>query len=152
MISDLKLELPSNDLFHEQYYTSNDVKAVFITLKTGEYPSKFSHLCNNTSLKWNLAELHITTSNFHFSTPCVYMLFVRGEYVSETSLSSNAYRYLGVIGTKSVSSQRVGESYEYDDVTFVFDYSLSRKDLQLFGNNLMHCKKNKYGSSLCKSK
>lgn len=32
----------------------------------------------------------------------------------------------------------------------VFDYCLSRKELLLFGDNVMKCPKNKYGTSLCK--
>lgn len=73
VISDLSATEVNANIFQEHnYYTSaisKDAKILLLTLKTNKFPKKSSHFCNNTSLKWYLANLHIDSSKFHFSIP-----------------------------------------------------------------------------------
>eukprot|EP01040_Poterioochromonas_malhamensis_P000505 gene505-538_t len=136
--------------FQDQLYeTSEDhgkVKLVFLTLQTGSNPETFSHLCNNSSLVWNLRDLNLKTGEFHFSLPSVAMVFVRGEFIPGTSLESTSYLYLGVIGLHSVMSSNCN----YLEARFVFDEVLTRYAInEYFGANCLRCKKNKYGVAIC---
>ena len=143
----------NSTLFHDHDFymaTGPDTpKIIFLTLKTGENPKSFTHFCNNTSMKWNLEHLHIPHNAYHFGLPGVVMVFARGEFVEGTHLASDKYKYLGIVGVQSVSSGNANGTYEYLSATLIFDYSLSRKELELFGKNIIKCKKNKYGCSLC---
>lgn len=145
-------------VFQGQYYNATNLedgpRLLFLTLQTGDHPKNFTHFCNNTSLKWHLKPLRILSSKVHFRLPSVVMLFVRGEFVEGTSLNSEEYKFVGIVGCQSVSSSHSVEGkydspYIYIDGTLVFDYVLSRADLAHFGNNVMKCKKNRYGCSLC---
>lgn len=122
---------------------------LFLTLETGDHPKNFTHFCNNSSLKWHLADLHLASSDLRVAIPGVFMVFVRGEHVQGTTKTSNTYKYLGLVGLQSMCSGSVGSKHEYLYATLIFDYNLSRKELELFGDNVMRCKKNKYRCSLC---
>lgn len=128
---------------------------LFLTLRTDQRPSLCTHWCNNASLRWHIANLNISPKNFSFSLPDVVMLFVRGEHVPGTSLTSDTYKYMGLVGVQSVSSgskdnNYSADSYIYLDVRLVYDCVLSRNEiLQHLGENNLKCKKNKYGCSLC---
>jgi hypothetical protein len=131
----------------EQFYNGNDeigrnVNLVFLTLQTGDHPKEFTHLCNNSSLKWNIKSLNISSSSQLMSVPNIAMLFVRGKNVEGTSERSEEYKYLGLIGVQSLSSGPNKEG------TYIY-YVVTRKELEWFGDNLMKCKKNKYGCALC---
>mmetsp|Transcript_13197 Transcript_13197/g.13673 ORF Transcript_13197/g.13673 Transcript_13197/m.13673 type:complete len:83 (-) Transcript_13197:37-285(-) len=81
-------------------------------------------------------------------------MFVRGQYVEGTTTTSNNYKCLGLIGVQSTSGHMrggvIGAPHIYLRVTFVFDYFVTRKELETqFGENVMKCKKNKYGCSIC---
>ncbi len=147
-----------DEQFKAQYYRATNVEdgpqLLFLTLQTGEHPKDFTHWCNNTSLRWHLADLKINSRSVNFRLPSVVMLFVRGEHVQGTSLTSAEFKYVGIVGMQSVSSGSLDRSYSSDsyiylDGRLVFDYVLSKKDLSHFGDNVMRCKKNKYGCSLC---
>jgi hypothetical protein len=147
-----------NPVFQGQYYNATNLedgpRLLFLTLQTGDHPKNFTHFCNNTSLKWHLKPLRILSREFHFRLPSVVMLFVRGQFVDGTSLDSEEYKYVGIVGCQSVSSSHSVEGkfdspYIYIDGRLVFDYVLSRADLAHFGDNVMKCKKNRYGCSLC---
>lgn len=140
-----KVEKFRGQLF-ETGETHDQMKIVFITLQTGENPKTFTHLCNHTSLVWNIKDLNVSSREHTFNVPSVVMLFVRGKYIPGTSLEGNEYKYLGLIGIQSLSS----DGSTYNEVKFVFDYVLSRKEIDThFGENCIRCKKNKYGSALC---
>jgi hypothetical protein len=135
--------------FRDQYYLGDDdTKLIFLTLETGAHPKEFTHLCNNASLVWNVKDLML--KSLDMSIPNVVMLFVRGEFVEGTTKTGSTYKYLGLVGIQSTSSGNCGDDgYRCLQVRFVFDYLLTRNELQVFGGNLMKCKKNKYGHSLC---
>lgn len=153
-------------LFQGQLFESpRGLKLIFLTLRTGPNPKTFTHFCNNISLKWNLKDLKIGSSRYQFKLPDVVMLFVRGEHVEGTDLESTSFKYVGLVGLKSVSSSRddsgggrtissplnsvIGGEYILIEASLGFDYVLSKKDLSHFGANVMRCKKNRFGSSLC---
>lgn len=153
-----RLNAQAVDKFKGQLYSTGEehkgTRLVFLTFATGEHPKNFTHICNNTTIKWNLQDLKISSSHYHFGLPDVAMVFVRGKHVEGTTAIGNMYKYLGLVGLQSISSgsgdgSYTSESYIYLQATFVFDYVLTKKELALFGNNIMKCKKNKYGSSLC---
>lgn len=150
VIKDLNLE-EMDGFSHQFYYTPNyQVAVLFIPLSTGPNPKSFSHICNNSSLQWNLQSMHIARSTHFFNLPDVVLVFIQGQYIEGMSLTSSPslYKCLGLVGVKSVSSG--GDPHEYIRVTLVFDYVISRKELlEQFGENVMKCKKNKYGASLC---
>jgi hypothetical protein len=131
-------------------YDGKEVKMVFLTLEYGEHPKTFTHLCNNSCLIWNLQKYDLPSTARLFGIPSVVLLFVRGKFVEGTTENGNMYKYLGPTGIQSTSSGNVNGTYKYLETRFVFNYVLSRKELALFGDNLMKCKKNKYGCSLCK--
>lgn len=130
-------------------YDGKDAILVFLTLEYGDHPKTFTHLCNNAGLKWNLQKYSLPSNSSLFGIPSVVLLFVRGKFVEGTTETGNMYKYLGPTGIKSISSGNVNGTYKYLEVSFTFNYVLSRKELALFGDNLMKCKKNKYGCSLC---
>lgn len=136
------------------YYTSptgDDVKILFLTLETGDHPKDFTHFCNNTSLRWSLQHLKIDSMNYFMKTPSVLMLFVRGEHVAGTTATSDEYKYVGLAGVQSIASGTLGtgSKHYYLYARLIFDYALSRNELLMFGENVIKCKKNKYGCSLC---
>jgi hypothetical protein len=153
------------DQYADQLYQAQkgESQIVFLNLETGDHPKTFTHICNNISLIWNLQSLCIPARCPLFRAPDVVMLFVRGDYVEGTEDNPDQYKYLGLIGIQSLSSGPasdavsrstvskggVGYSIHYQ-VRFVFDHVFSRKELTLFGNNVMKCKKNRYGASLCR--
>lgn len=159
VITLLEATAEQEDLFRGQLYHGEYTNIVFLDLQTGEHPKSFTHICNGSTVTWNLKELDVESSRYSFRLPAVYMVFVRGEHVDGTS-DENKYKYLGLIGLQSVSSGpkdgyasvlsgRSASPYIYLTATFTFEYVLSKKEQQLFGMNLMRCKKNKYGASLC---
>jgi len=138
-----------------QSYKSADEgpQLVFLTLETGPHPKTFTHLCNNSSLIWNIASLKISHSQQLFGVPNVVMLFVRGKHISGTEKEKEGmYKYIGLVGvqsTSSGSSNGIGTPYIHLEVRFVFDYVLTKAELAEFGEHVMKCKKNRYGCSLC---
>jgi len=95
-------------------------------------------------------------NNYHLSQfPEVWLVFVRDEYVEGTSINSSQFKCLGLMGVKSiVSTTSRSQSNEYEsqlsECILSFDYIISKKEMiNSFGNNVMKCKKNKYGFSLC---
>jgi len=134
--------------FGDGFYECEDgLKIIFLTMQTGDHPKTFSHICGNSCLKWNLAsEYRVPTSDFHFGIPAVYLVFIRGEHVQGTTKKSKEYKCLGLMGFGSMSSSQGF----YLSATLLFDYVISRKEMEAhFGDNVMKCKKNKYGCTLC---
>jgi hypothetical protein len=157
VLADLKAtEVNPSIYFDHDYYEIKDItgrnsekstKILFLTLKTGEHPKDFTHFCNSSSMKWNLKHYHISSFGPALSNMC--MVFVRGEHTAGTSLTSDVFKYLGLVGVQSTSSGSNGKGvHELIEVTLVFDYVINRKDM-VFGNDVMKCKKNRYGCSLC---
>jgi hypothetical protein len=130
---------------------SDPLNIVFLTLQTGPFPKNLTHFCNNTSLRWHIKGLNIHTNVTIFSPiPTVVALFVRGEHVQGTAIDGEGFLFVGLVGVQAVSSgSNEDNRFVYYDVRFVFDYSLSKKELAIFGDNVMKCKKNRYGCSLC---
>jgi hypothetical protein len=154
VISFLEAAAEEEQLFHGQLYRSDrDVNIVFLDLETGDNPKTFTHLCNGSTLKWNLKQFSIESSRYRFKLPAVYMVFVRGAHVEGARIDGDVYKYLGLIGLQSVSSGKKDYSqpgpHMYLEATFTFEYVMSKKEQALFGGNLMKCRKNKYGASLC---
>lgn len=153
VINDLNL-VEEDGFAHQLYHTPDrQVAVLFIPLSVGSHPRTFSHICNNSSMQWNLEKMHIPTST-HFGLPNVVLVFVHGQHLEGMSLTSpkSLYKCLGLVGVQSTSSGalRTGQRYEYIRATLVFDYVINRKELiEQFGDNVMKCKKNKYGTSLC---
>ena len=146
VLSDLSAVEPLGGAFAGQLYESHNAKLVFLTLQTGDSPKRFNHICNNSNMNWNLKNLNIKTSEYYFSLPNVIMVFARGDHVEGTTMDGSVYKYVGLQGLQSVSSS----GGLYLNATILFDYIVSRKEMENnFGGNVMKCKKNKYGCSLC---
>lgn len=155
VVADLAATEVDSALFRDNNYyaspTGDDVKILFLTLETGEHPKDFSHFCNNASLRWSLQHLKIDSLKYFMKTPSVLMLFVRGQHVEDTTSTSDEYKYVGLAGVQSIASGMLdnGTKHYYLYVRLIFDYALSRNEMLMFGDNVMKCKKNKYGCSLC---
>lgn len=153
VIRDLSLE-EAPGFRGQLYFTSIDSKqaaVLFIPLSVGSHPKSFSHICNSSSLQWNLERMHIPSSSM-FGLPNVVLVFVRGQHLKDISSTGTMYKCLGLVGVQSISSgsSGIGKPYEYRGVTLVFDYVIRKKELEeQFGENVMKCKKNRYGCSLC---
>jgi hypothetical protein len=152
-------EAIEDERFLDQFYQGNDengrnVNLIFLTLQTGSHPKQFTHLCNSSSLKWNIKSLNIPSSDELIPTLTKVMLFVRGKHVEGTNEKREEYKYLGLTNIQSLSSGPNKDvtymyTYVYNVVTLMFDDKLLRKELEWFGDNLMKCKKNMYGCVLC---
>jgi hypothetical protein len=156
VVTDLGLEEVSG--FCQQLYHSekHHLKVLFIPLRTGPHPKDFSHICNNSSLQWYLRDMRVTDNNGFLALGNVFLVFIQGDHIEGlTRSAANYYKCLGLIGVQSVSSGRRDYTdpqsrYECIRATLVFDYVISRKEMeQQFGGNVMKCKKNKYGCSIC---
>lgn len=140
------LQLTENEPFAGQYFTNRDgLRVIFITLETGAHPKTYSHICNGSTAKWNLKNLNLSSIHASISLPSVCMLFVRGEHVKDAPKSGNIYKYLGLQGILSSSS----DANQVTQITFSFDYVLSKKDLAELGAHVTKCVKNRYGATLC---
>ncbi len=97
VIADLNAAEVNSALFGDKdFYQTKDSRILFLTLKTGANPARFTHLCNNSSMKWSLEHLKIPSSaSYGFGLPSVVMVFVRGEFVEGTTKKSEEYKYLG---------------------------------------------------------
>jgi hypothetical protein len=154
VINDLSLE--ERPGFRGQlYFTPSGPKqaaVLFIPLSVGAHPKLFSHICNSSSLQWNLEKMHISSSST-FGLPNVVLVFVCGQHLEGISSSTGTlFKCLGLLGVQSISSgpSGPGKPYQYRGVTLVFDYVIRKKELEeQFGGNVMKCKKNRYGCSLC---
>jgi hypothetical protein len=141
----------------ELYYTADKQLAVlFIPLSTATPAKRTSHICNSSSLQWNLESMRLASSS-HFGLPNVVLVFATGQHFKGLSLPApSLYKCLGLVGVQSISSGFRGgvlgqpSEYEYIRATLVFDYSIRKRELEeQFGDNVMRCKKNRYGCSLC---
>jgi hypothetical protein len=155
VLHDLSLE--ERPGFHGQlYYTPPGPKqaaVLFIPLSVGAHPKSFSHICNSTSLQWNLEKMKLSSSSM-FGLPNVVLVFVHGQHLEGLPEPSNGtlFKCLGLLGVQSLSSGSAGPGrpHEYIRATLVFDYVIRKKELEeQFGANVMKCKKNRYGCSLC---
>lgn len=152
VITNLHLDEVPN--FNQQLYKTPTFSVVFLSLSTGVHPKEFSHICNNKNVQWNLKDFEIPFSDTSFHLGNVILLFVQGEFIEGAPKTSNIYKCLGLVGVESTSAGSknnvLGNPYVYLRATFVFDYVISRKELETqFGLNVMKCKKNKYGCSIC---
>jgi hypothetical protein len=139
----------------ELYYTADKQLAVlFIPLSTATPAKRTSHICNSSSLQWNLESMRLASSS-HFGLPNVVLVFATGQHLKGLSLPPpSLYKCLGLVGVQSISSGSrggvLGQPSEYIRATLVFDYSIRKRELEeQFGDNVMRCKKNRYGCSLC---
>jgi hypothetical protein len=127
------------------YYTPSGPKqaaVLFIPLSVGAHPKSFSHICNSSSLQWNLEKMKLSSSSM-FGLPNVVLVFVHGQHLEGLPKPSTGtlFKCLGLLGVQSMSLNRA---------TLVFDYVIRKKELEeQFGANVMKCKKNRYGCSLC---
>jgi hypothetical protein len=158
VIAELALEEKAG-FDEELFYTSDKQLAVlFIPLSTSTPCRRTSHICNSSSLQWNLESKRLSTST-HFGLPNVVLVFATGQHLKDLSplkraASSAQYKCLGLVGVQSVSSGSrggvIGQPSEYIRATLVFDYLIPKRELEeQFGDNVMRCKKNRYGCSLC---
>jgi hypothetical protein len=131
-----------NHHFRDVLYAAADgVKILFLTLQTEGRPQELTHVCNNSHLSWNLRG----SKRLQCGVPSSFMIFVRGEFVEGTSLTGDEFLCLGVLGIQSTSMDSDGLLC----ATFIFDYQITKKEMLVFGDNCLKCKKNRYGCSLC---
>ena len=116
IINHLQAQPVANNKFCNQFYiTSDQVKIAFVTLEVTSPCKSKTHLCNNSSLQWNLESLHLTSRDYEFEIPDVFMVFARGDHVSGTWIKDelqdgDSYMYLGLVGLQTVSSGLVKSS------------------------------------------
>lgn len=140
---------PDNDVFKGVLYTTEGgTNLLFLTLPSQGRPSEMTHICNKSTLKWNTRGVGNEGGN---KIPSVALIFVRGAFVQETTLTSDKYLYLGTKGRGSMRIYTVADgpavvTFHLDD-----DLKIGKKQLELLGKNCLKCKKNRYGATLCSS-
>eukprot|EP01117_Protostelium_nocturnum_P010610 TRINITY_DN3815_c0_g1_i2.p2 TRINITY_DN3815_c0_g1~~TRINITY_DN3815_c0_g1_i2.p2 ORF type:complete len:219 (+),score=67.00 TRINITY_DN3815_c0_g1_i2:958-1614(+) len=150
VIEELNAVEEDSGKFGGQIYVSKrtgkeDLIIRFLNLKKSGIPDHITHMCNAEKIKWNLEDLNLNYVGNNVNTG-VGMLFVRGEDVKDTNEIPETYKYMGLVGTQGLSS----DGGKMHSLTLIIDYVISRKELaEQFGGNVLKCKKNRYGATLC---